>query len=203
MRRKAKTTGAVLAGVLMFAACSGHGDEGAGTDRVDDRPSPATPSPSEEPSPTPGGTLGTPAKVPAKKMDKLEKPIASQLEKRITGNGLSLDYLDCPEWDGKAPQELTCKGYVSGVQGNVRVRLTRTATSVNFDAELQDGVLATSNLVRQLKTAGYAEVDCGDKPAYPTVVGSELVCAVGKGGNAKYVVATVLDESGMVEIKDY
>jgi len=203
LRTKVRTTGAMLAGFLLLAACSAPDDNG-GTEQVDGQPSPSvTPSPAATPSPTLGGKLETPAKAPAKEMDKLERPIASQLEKRITGNGLSLDYLDCPDWNGKAPQELACEGYVSGVRGEVRVRLTRTATSVNYDAELQDGVLATANLVRQLKTAGYTKIDCGDKPAYPTVVGSELVCAVGKDGNVKYVVATVLDESGMVEIKDY
>lgn len=200
---KIQTTGAVLAACLLFAACSGSADNDDGADLVDDQTGSVTPAPTEDPSPTLGGTLGTRAEPPSKEMDELEKPIALQLERKIEGDGLSLDYLDCPAWDGKAPQEMTCKGFLNGVTGDVLVALTRTTTRVNFDAELRDDVLATANLVRQLKSAGYSDVDCGDRPAYPSVVGSELVCAVGNGAEVKYVVATVRDDSGMVEIEDY
>lgn len=136
-------------------------------------------------------------------MNELERPIVTRLKATIAGQGLTLDYLECPKWDGKAPRRLTCTGYLDGVRADVRVRLTRTTTSVNFDAELQNGVLATANLVKQLKRDGYQAIDCGDVAAYPTVVGSELVCSVSRGPRTKYVVATVLDKAGTVEISDY
>lgn len=193
-----------LVAALLLVGCSGNpdaapkADAGSGTASTDS----TSPSASAEPTPELGGKLDPTATPPSTAMDSLEKPIAGQLTKQIVGQGLSLDYLDCPKWDGKAPKVLTCKAYLDGVTADVRVRLTKTTTSVNFDAELQDGVLSTTNLVRQLKSDGYHKIDCGEIPAYPTKVGSEIVCAVGAGTKQEYVVATVLDRSGTVEIND-
>ncbi len=200
-----QTMGAVIAwpllAALLLAGCAGGG---AGeTDRADETASPSAPVTSAEPPPTLGGPTRTLALPPERPMDRLEKPIASRLEGKVTGQGLSLDYLDCPEWNGKAPQRLTCTGYLDGVKADVRVQLTKTSTRVNFDAELADGVLATENLVRQLKAEGYADIDCGERPAYPAVVGDRIYCSVRQAGERKYVVATVIDRSGTVQIRDY
>jgi len=46
-------------------------------------------------------------------------------------------------------------------------------------------------------------VNCGQAPAYPSVVGSHVVCAVSKDGTRKFVVATVTSRSGAVEITGY
>jgi len=135
-------------------------------------------------------------------MDELERPIARRLGDEVARQGLVLEYLDCPIWHGKAPAQMRCEGYLNGVVATVVVRLTKTTNTVTFDAELQDGLLATRNLVRRLRAEGYRDIDCGATPAYPTVVGEELVCSVGDGSSA-YVVAEVLDESGTVEIRDY
>lgn len=198
--RAAKIVGVMAAGLLLVG-CSGGDSE---SDNPGDSSSPATGSASEgEPRPTLGRTAGTPTDPPARPMARLENAVAVRLRAQVAGQGLRLDYLDCPKWDGMAPQQLICKGYLNGVTADVRVRLTRTTTSVNFDARLQDPVLATANVERRLREDGYTAIDCGKKPAYPAVVGSEVVCKVSKDGAQKYVVATVLEGSRTVQISDY
>lgn len=136
-------------------------------------------------------------------MDALETPIAKQLAAQVAGQGLTLEYLDCPKWDRKLPRHLMCVGYFDGVTAKVKVRLHAEAGgSVTFDAVLQQGVIATRNLVEKLTTDGYSHVDCGDVPAYRARVGDKLVCAVTKSGRSGYVVATVTDKAGGVMIKD-
>jgi len=137
-------------------------------------------------------------------MDDLEKPVAGQLSGQVARQGLKLEYLDCPPWDQKVPRTLSCRGYFDGVPAVVRVRLTAGAGGqVSFSAALQDGLIATRNLVRTLQHQGYDAVDCGDVPAYPAVVGSTLNCEVTKAGRTKYVVATVVNRGGRVTIADY
>lgn len=189
----------MVAGLLLVGCSAGDGESaGAGAG------SPVPGSASEgEPRPALGGAAGRPTDPPAKPMARLENAVADRLKGQVAGQGLRLNYLNCPQWDGKAPQQLTCEAYLNGVTADVRVRLTRTTTSVNFDARLQDGVLATANVERRLRKNGYTATDCGEKPAYPAVVGSEVVCKVSKDGRQKYVVAEVLDGSRTVEISDY
>ncbi|MDQ3615765.1 MAG: hypothetical protein M3393_03910 [Actinomycetota bacterium] len=177
----------VLVGLLL-AGCAGNGGT-AGT--------------ATDPGPTPGGPLGATTKPPSHPMNRLEKPIAEELSGQVAGQGLSLDYLDCPRWNGRVPQQMTCRGYLDGVSAGVSVKLTQRTTRIEFDAKLQDGVLATASLVRRLRSDGYTGIDCGDRPAYPTVVGSELICSVHESGQKKHVVAEVLDRSGAVQIRDY
>jgi hypothetical protein len=137
-------------------------------------------------------------------MDELEKPIAVRLSGEVRGQGLTLDYLDCPDWGGEAPERLTCKGFFDGVTAHVLVRLTQApGGAVNFDATLQNGVIATRKLVDKLSGEGYTNVDCGNTRAYPTRVGTRLVCSVRDHGEHGYVVARVTDKSGDVAISDY
>lgn len=137
-------------------------------------------------------------------MDQIERPIAEQLGAKVAGQGMHVDALRCPEWDGSVPAELTCDGWFDGVKGTVEVILTRSHTDkVAFDAELVTGVIATQALVDELVSKGYTHVDCGDAPAYPTELGSTITCAVTSAGDRKHVVATVTDQHGGVTISDF
>lgn len=195
-----------LLGVLLLVGCADGEDKAGKKPSASSSPS-SRPSPGESgPAPVVGGPTQRTVDQPTQPMNQLEKPIATRLGRQVAGQGLRLDYLDCPGWDGQTPQQLTCTGYLDGVRADVRVSLTRSTSRVTFDAELQDGVLATRNLVRKLRTDGYTGVDCGERPAYRTVVGSELVCSVreDEGRSArKYLVAEVVDPDGTVEIRDY
>jgi hypothetical protein len=184
-----------LIGLLLLGGCAGSGAS---------RGASSTPSPAGKPSPKVGGETPKPKALPTAAMDAVEKPIAKELADQVADQGLTLDYLDCPKWDKLVPGHLMCVGYFDGVTANVRVRLHAAAGgSVSFDAVLEQGVIATRNLVERLRGDGYSDVDCGDVPAYPTKVGSKLVCAVKKGDESGYVVATVTDRAGRVMIRDY
>jgi hypothetical protein len=185
----------VLIGLFLLNGCSGS----AGS-----RNTSQTLSPSDKPSRALGGETPKPKTPPTAAMDALEKPIAKQLAAQVADQGLTLDYLDCPTWDKRVPGHLMCIGYFDGVTAHVRVRLHALASgSVSFDAVLEQGVIATRNLVERLRNDGYSHVDCGDVPAYPTNVGRRLVCAVRKDHKSGYVVATVTDKAGQVMIKHY
>jgi hypothetical protein len=171
----------------------------------DERPTADGPSGST-PSTTPslGATAPRPTPAPTRPMDDLERPVAARLSRQLRSDGLHLDYLDCPAWDGELPGRMVCDGYLAGVVADVEVRLHGThAGAVTFDARLSDGVISTQALVDRLRREGYTEVDCGDVGAYPVVVGTELVCRVRDAGRVRYVVATVTDGNGAVTIADY
>lgn len=188
--RAPRWTGAVL---LVGIALTGSACDSSG----------ATSAATESPARL-GGPPPTPDTPPDEAMDHLEKPIAAHLADRVREAGLTLEYVDCPRWSGSVPAELVCDGYVDGVVGQVDVELSRGAGgAVEYDAWLQEGVLATARLVGRLEDEGYDEVDCGATPAYPARVGLRLVCEVQDAGQTVYVAATVTDSSGKVEIKDY
>jgi len=150
-----------------------------------------------------GGVVPT-AAPPSGAMDDIEEPIARKLGKQVASQGLHVDHLSCPEWDGKVPAELTCDGWFDNVKGTVLVRLTRDKGGmVAFDAELRQGVIATKRLVDELVSKGYTDVDCGSAPAYPTDLGSTITCAVTHQGTEKHVVATIIDDRGGVTISDF
>ncbi len=144
------------------------------------------------------------ATVPVEPMDRLERPVAERLRPRLAQEGLTLDYVDCPPWTGGAPLAVECRGYVDGLVAEVEVRLSEDDHgTVEFDAWLQDGIVATSRLVERLEQEGWHTVDCGPAAAYPARPGLEIVCRVHEGGTADYVVATVVDRRGEVRIADY
>lgn len=137
-------------------------------------------------------------------MDYLEKAVDEHLASRLDDEGLSLRYVDCPHWDGRAPSTLTCKGYVDGVVAQVTVALSRGAHGgTEFDAWLEEGVVSTGRLVDRLERQGYTRVRCGSVPAYPARVGMRIVCRVNERGRSAYLVATVIDRHGAVRIQDY
>ena len=146
----------------------------------DDAPA-ARPAASAHPAATPtalGGPRAAETSPPSTPMDDLERPVHRRLAAQISGQGLTLTYLDCPRWDGTVPTRMVCKGYV-------------------------DGLVARRKLERTLRRQGWTRADCGDVPAYPAKVGSRIVCHVHRGGDDRYVVATVSDRSGAVMIGDY
>ena len=174
----------VLAGLI---GCSGDDEPGADA---------------TEPPPALGGDTPTES-APSRAMDDMERTIAERLADQVAALGLHVDQLQCPRWDKSVPAALVCQGWFDGVRGEVRVHLaTDDEGMVVFDAELRGGVLATAKLVDELESAGYTEVDCGDAPAYPTVVGSTITCAVTGADGEDFVVATVTDDQGKVEIGD-
>ena len=147
-----------------------------------------------------GGTLPT-ASPPIAPMDDLERPVAELLQTQVASQGLTVDALDCPTWDGSVPAELSCQGWFDTVPGRVAVSLTAGEDkAVEFDAVLQDGVIATKKLVDGLLEDGYERADCGKAPAYPTDVGSTITCAVTRDGIRSYVRATITDVEGGVTI---
>lgn len=152
-----------------------------------------------------GGDAPREQQPPDGPMDSLEKPVHARLAAQIAGQGLTLDYLDCPRWDGTVPRRLTCRGYVDGLVARVGVRLKAAVEgkAVGFDAWLLDGVIATRKLEKTLRGQGWKEADCGERAAYPAESGSRIVCHVRRPGDDRYVVATVSDRSGAVMIADY
>jgi hypothetical protein len=99
---------------------------------------------------------------------------------------------------------MTCRGYIAGLTAGIRVRLSRlTGGAVSFQARLSNGLIATAELERELRSDGFHDVDCGNAPAYPSVVGTKVTCAVAKDGHHRFVVATVTSRSGGVEIRGY
>jgi hypothetical protein len=157
-----------------------------------------------EPAPRLGGPDSAPATPPARPMDQLESSVAERLDSELHDDGLSLQHVSCPDWDGTVPYHLSCDGYVAGVVGEVEVDLMEgTGESVEFDAELGDGVVATSRLVVRLRAEGYTDVRCGPVAAYPARPGLRIVCRVREGGRVSHVVATVVDRSGAVRIEDH
>jgi hypothetical protein len=187
MRRSHWGASLLLLGVL--AAC---GDDAGDTGG----PPPAEPS------------LGAPAPPsatpPAQPMDHVEEPVAARLAPSLEDENLTLEYVDCPRWDGTLPADLVCKGYVDGVVGEVDVELTEGRKGhVEFDAWLDHGVVATARLVRRLEDEGYTDVDCGPLPAYPAEPGLRIVCRGHAEGEPEHVVATVVDHDGSVRIEDY
>lgn len=187
-----------LLGLVLLGGCTAGGGSGSGA-------GPASTSTPSRPSPTVGGQSKVrPKSPPTAPMDDLEKPIARQLAAEVAPQGLTLSYLDCPTWNKRVPGHLYCVGYFNGVTARVRVRLRAvTNGAVRFEATLQRGVIATRRLVDQLRGDGYTHVDCGDTPAYPARVGTKVVCAVSRHGKDAYVVATVTNSSGAVQISSY
>lgn len=163
----------------------------------------------DDPEPAPAGEprLGAPSPdvsaPPEQPMDDLERPVADQLAPRLEDDGLTLEYVECPRWRGAVPSTLTCKGYVDGIVGKVKVELSRGPRQVEFDAWLAQGVVATTRLVERLEREGYAGVDCGATPAYPARLGMRIVCRVRGKDEVSHVVATVTDPAGHVQIAGY
>ncbi|HJR40089.1 MAG TPA: hypothetical protein VJ819_17035 [Nocardioidaceae bacterium] len=187
--RGLRAVAAILLAQALLTSCSG-----------DAEPQPPRPTPTAL-----GGELGTPAVPPAGPMDTLEKGVARSLNGTtdLHEQDLRVDYLRCPAFDGRTPQTLRCTGFLEQVTADVMVRLTKAGPTMHFDARLGQGILSTANLVDRLAREGYRRIDCGDRPAYPSVVGSEITCAVTDGDQRRFVVATVTSQSGEVTISDY
>ena len=180
--------------LLLFAILLG-GLLGCGND---DEAAPAGPKPSL------GAPRPVPSATPHEAMDDLEQPVAHRLAPRLLDDGLTLQYVECPRWSGAVPVVLECKGYVDGVVGTVVVELSRrTAGRVEFDARLEEGVLAVRRLEQRLERGGYTGVDCGGTRAYPARAGMRISCTAHKGEHLSHVVATVVDRRGAVRIEDY
>ena len=186
---------AATALLVLLAGCSEGSSDGSA--RSSD--------PSSGPTPALGGPPVVRATPPDHAMDRLERPVAVQLARQVARQGLTLEYLDCPRWDGTVPSTMSCRAYVDGLRTGVDVVFTRAVQgkAVGFDARLARGVIATRNLERTLRGEGWASADCGEVPAYPARSGSEIVCRVTRAGRAHYVVATVKDRAGAVTIADY
>lgn len=166
--------------------------------------SPGADAPGREDAPRLGAARPSPSPTPEEPMGDLERSVAERLEPRLAGEGLTLEYVQCPAWDGTVPSSLTCKGYVDGVVAEVVVELSSGGKDrVEFDAELGEGIVATGRLVARLEEEGYTDVDCGRTPAYAARLGMRLVCRVHDDGEPSYVVATVTDSAGAVKIEDY
>jgi hypothetical protein len=194
--RAAVPVGTALAGVLLLAGCTpGVPDASAGRTR-----SPG----SQASAPALGGDPSPASTPPRRAMDRLERPVAERLARQVTDEGLTLTYLDCPHWDGTVPAAMTCRGYLDGVVGLVRVDLHAAVRgrAVGFRARLTRGVIATRVLERTLRDQGAERADCGRTVAYPARVGARITCRVTRGGADRYVVATVADRSGAVTIAD-
>ena len=154
--------------VLLTGGCSDSASPGS-----------ADPSPSAVPP-----ALGAPAPehraVPDHPMNRWERPLAARLTRQVRAQGLRVDYLDCPAWDGVVPSAMSCRAWVDGLRVRVRVLLRAAAPgkAVGFDARLGAGLVATRNLEDTLRRQGWTSADCGDVPAYPARVGTRIVCAV-------------------------
>jgi hypothetical protein len=186
---------AVTALLVLLGGCS-EGSSGG---------SPRSSDPSTGPTPALGGPPVVRATPPDHAMDRLERPVAVQLARQVARQGLTLEYLDCPRWDGTVPSTMSCRAYVDGLRTGVEVVFTRAVQgkAVGFDARLARGVIATRNLERTLRGEGWSSADCGDVPAYPARSGSQIVCRVTRASGPEYVVATVKDRAGAVTIADY
>jgi hypothetical protein len=91
-------------------------------------------------SPALGGPVPRPHQPPHRAMDRLERPVAERLARQIAAEDLSLDFLDCPPWDGMVPSTMTCRGYVEGLVTQVRVHLLAAADGrISFDARITTG----------------------------------------------------------------
>jgi hypothetical protein len=180
-------------GLVLTAGCSG--------DAPADRPAASRP----EAAPSLGGPADSSAPPPRRAMNRLERPVQQRLASQLAGQGLTLEYLDCPRWDGTLPSRMTCRGYVDGVVARVAVQLKAAVAgkAVGFDAELLDGVIATRNLESTLQDQGWTDPDCGSTAAYPARVGSRIVCRVRRRSEDHYVVATVSSPAGTVMIAGY
>jgi hypothetical protein len=187
MRRSHRGVSLLLLGAL--AACGGEPGDTADAERSE---------------PSLGAAAPSSAPPPAEPMDQVEKPVAERLAPSLEDEDLTLEYVDCPRWDGVLPASLVCEGYVDGVLGEVDVELTEGRRGhVEFDAWLDHGVVATTRLVRRLEDEGYTDVDCGPRPAYPATPGLRIVCRGHAEGETEHVVATVVDHDGSVRIEDY
>ena len=165
-------------------------------------------------TPALGGPTSRPVPAPTTGMDLLELAVAARLRRELAGQGLTLDHLDCPPWRGRENAVVRCTGYLDGLVGTVRVSLSRSPSgTVEFDARLEDGVVATQNLVRRLEAEG---VDRGrlrgpgrlprrgrgaDRVRRARAAAADGAGSAGPGDATSYVVATVTDESGAVEIR--
>jgi hypothetical protein len=190
---------AVAVLLVLLGGCSGASSGGS---HPSDDPSS---DPSSAPTPALGGPPVVRATPPEHAMDQLERPVAVQLARQVARQGLTLEYLDCPRWDGTVPSTMTCRAYVDGLRTGVDVVFTRAVQgkAVGFDARLARGVIATHNLERTLRGQGWSSADCGDVPAYPARSGSKIVCRVTRASGSEYVVATVENRAGAVTIADY
>jgi hypothetical protein len=100
------------------------------------------------------------------------------------------------------PRHLTCTGYFDGVRARVDLHLTHLpGGSVGFAATIAGGLVATSRLEARLRGHGFRAADCGSRPAYPSRPGLRIRCAVSRGDQRSFVVATVTDRSGDVAIR--
>jgi hypothetical protein len=169
-----------------------------------DTPQRAAASGSGSPAPSLGAPTPSRRTTPAEPMNRLEGPVARMLARQIAPQGLTLEYLDCPHWDGVVPRRLTCRAYVDGLLATATVRLAMGAPgqAVDVDAWLGDGVIATDGLEDILRRQGWVRPDCGPAAAYPARVGSRIVCRVSRDGQVRYVAATVRSRAGAVMIAD-
>ncbi len=163
------------------------------------------PAPSSGPTPAIGGPPVVRTSPPSHAMNKMERPVATQLARQLARQGLRLTYLDCPPWNGVVPSRMTCRGYVDGLVTDVRVVFTRAVPgkAIGFDAQLTRGVIATRNLEATLERQGWSDPDCGDVPAYPARVGSRIVCRAARHDGKRYVVATIRSRTGEVSVAEY
>lgn len=160
--------------------------------------------PAAEPTRAVGGPSFSPAAPPETPMDRMEQPVARRLAPRLASLDLTLQHVRCPQWRGELPASVRCHAYVDGVVADVLVRLEQGGDgTVAFDAELDGGLVATSELVDRLEDEGFVAVDCGDRAAYPARVGTEVVCRAHRGETEHTVVATVTDRRGAVEIAEH
>ena len=178
--------------ILLVAGCS-------------EAPEPDPPAAAPTRTPSVGGAAPVRHRPPTAPMNRLERQVAERLAAEVTRQGLTLQYLDCARWDGSVPSRMTCRAFLNGIVGSVRVHLEAAVegTAVGFDATLVDGVIATRRLEETLRAQRWSVADCGDVAAYPAEVGSRVVCRVARPGERRYVVATVTDRSGAVMITDY
>ena len=182
----------VLLGLLVLTGACRHDD-------------PEPTSASRAPAPSLGAAAPHRSAAPDKPMDMLERQVAERLASQVAPQGLTLSYLDCPHWQGRVPARITCRAYVDGLVAEVRVHLWAPVRgkAVSFGARLAGGVIATRRLEQTLRRQGATDVHCGKAAAYPTVVGTRIVCRERRDGSARYVVATVASRSGRVMIADY
>src|SRR6476620_6175214 len=113
--------GRLLPLLLVAAVLGVAGVAGCSRDPAPRGSSSATRSPSAPPSL--GGPATSARAVPAGPMNSVERPVAAQLAGKIRRQGLTLDYLDCPAWDGTVPARMTCSAYLDGVVARVHVHL--------------------------------------------------------------------------------
>jgi hypothetical protein len=178
---------------VLLSGCTGHASDAASSAADARRPAPPL-----------GGPVAPSSTPPARGMDGVERPVAHVLARTIAADGLTLEYLDCPHWDGTVPGRMRCRGYVDGLVAVVRVDVwSGTHRSVRFGARIDEGVVATRRLERTLVRLGSSHPTCGGVPAYPARPGSRIVCRVTRQGRHQYLVATVTDRSGHVRITGY